>query len=87
MKMWNDPSPVTIAKMNKDYLRKEPARPYVDPKPDHYERNHDKHYLMKNENEIVKISSIKKLIKSLDSHATELSDFAKKRKNISKRPG
>ena len=35
---------------------------------------------MKSENEIVKISSIKKLIKSLDSHAIELSDFAKKEK-------
>ena len=80
VKMWNDSFPTIITKMKIDYLKKEPAKPYVDPKPDRYERDHDKHYLMKSENEIVKISSIKKLIKSLDNHLSELSDFAKKEK-------
>ena len=87
MKIWNDASPTIIIKMKIDCLKKQLCSPNVDPKPGRYEFDHDKNYLMKNENEIVKISSIKKLIKSLDSHAAELSDFAKKRKDIRERPG
>lgn len=87
VKMWNENYPVVLTKMKVDFLEKEEAKPYVDPKPDRFERGHDKHYLMKSENEIEKIVSMKKLIKSLGKHQSELSALAKKEKISSSDPG
>lgn len=86
VQMWNDRLPTVLTKMKVDFLEKEEAKPYVDPKPARFERGYDKHYLMKNQNEIEKIVSVKKLIKSLGKHQSELSAFAKKEKVSSSDP-
>ncbi len=78
--MWNDRFPTILTKMKVDFFEKEEAKPYVDPKPARFERGYDKHFLMKSQNEIEKIVSVKKLIKSLGKHQSELSAFAKKEK-------
>ncbi|MCK5468824.1 MAG: hypothetical protein KAI99_09945 [Cyclobacteriaceae bacterium] len=77
VKMWNDQYPTVLTKMNVDFLKKEQVQPFTEQKLDRFERTLDKHYLMKSQNEIEKISSVKKLIKSLGNHLSELSDFAK----------
>lgn len=86
VKMWNDQIPTILTKMKVNFLEKEAAKPYVEPKPDRFEPGHNKHYLMKNQDVIVKITSTKKLIKSLGEHQSELSDFAKKEKISSNDP-
>lgn len=72
--------PAVLTKMKIDFLEKEEAKPYVDPKPDRFERTHDKYYIMKSDSEVAKISSVKKLIKYLGDHGTELTKFAKEEK-------
>jgi hypothetical protein len=66
--------------MKIDFMKKEPAKPYVEPKPDRFQRAADKHFLMISKDEIIKISSVKKLIISLGDHQPELSKFAKDEK-------
>lgn len=80
VKMWNKNYPSVLTKMKVDFLEKEEAKPYVEPKPDRFERGHDKHYLMISQDEIVKIASVKKMIKTLGKHQSELSAYAKKEK-------
>ncbi len=80
VKMWNAEAPSIITQMKTDFLKKEPAKPYVEPKPDRFERGLDKHFLMISKDEIVKISSVKKLIDSLVDHKSELAQFAKDEK-------
>jgi len=79
-KMWNSQLPAVITKMKVEFFEKEKPKPYVEPKPDRFERAQDKQYLMKSKTEIENISSVKKLIKSLGDHEVELTDFAKKEK-------
>jgi len=80
VRMWNSNKPSIVTKMETDFLKKEPAKPYVEPKPDRFERALDKHYLLKGDNEIEKITSVKKLIQALGDHEKELSEFAKEQK-------
>jgi len=80
VRMWNKDFPTIITKMETDFLKKEAAKPYVEPKPDRYERAHDKHYIMNSSGEIEKITSVKKLISAIGENEAELSDFAKKEK-------
>ena len=78
VKMWNADFPTVLTKMTTEFLEKEEAKPYVVPKPDRFERKHDKHYVMKSDTEIEKIASVKKLIKYLGVHSAELTKYAKK---------
>lgn len=78
VKMWNEEMPSVITKMKVEFMKKEAAKPYVEPKPDRFERGHNKHYILKNETEIEKISSVKKLIKFLGKHSDELTVYSKK---------
>lgn len=80
VKMWNASLPSVLTKMKIDFLKEEELKPYVEPKPDRFDRASDRHYIMKSKNEVLKITSVKKLIKSLENHAVELSEFAKKEK-------
>ena len=80
VKMMNAEVPAVVTKMKTEFLEKDDPKPYVKPKPDRFERIHDKHYIMKSETEIEKITSVKKLIKYLGDHNTELTKFAKKEK-------
>lgn len=80
VRMWNPELPSVITKMEIDFLKKEPAKPYVDPKPDRFERGHDKHFLLTSSNEIEKITSVKKLIQAIGEHESELSQYAKQEK-------
>lgn len=86
VQMWHDKLPTVLTKMKIDFLNQEEAKPYVEPKPDRFERGYSKHYLMKCLHEIERIVSIKKLIKSLGAHQAELSAFAKKEKISSSDP-
>lgn len=79
-RMWNEQFPTVITKMKVEFLEKEETKGYEESKPDRFKRTYDIHYLMKSEDEIEKISSVKKLIKSLGNHESELSAFAKKEK-------
>lgn len=80
VRMWNEDYPTIVTKMETDFLKKEPAKAYVDPKPERFERAHDKHFIMKASSEIEKISSVKKLIVAIGAHEDELSAYAKKEK-------
>lgn len=77
VKMWNDTAPAVLTKMKIEFFKQEELQPFTEPKPDRFERAYDKHYLMKSQIENEKITSVKKLIKSLGNHTSELSDFAK----------
>ena len=80
VKMWNKETPSVITKMGVEFLKKEPAKPYVEALPDRFERSHSKHYMLKSETEIEKITSVKKLIKYLGNYEPELTEFSKKEK-------
>ena len=80
VKQWNSQLPAVVTKMKVNFFEKEKPKPYVEPKPDRFERAQDKHYLMKSKNEIENISSVKKLIKSLGDHEVELTEFVKNKK-------
>ena len=80
VRMWNEGYPTIISKMNVNFLKMEPAKPYVDPKPDRYERAPDEQFIMLENGDIEKIGSVKKLIQALGSHESELSAYAKKEK-------
>jgi len=85
-KKWNTDFPSVLTKMKVDYFDKEPPQPIVESKPARYERQYDKHYLMKSATEIEDIKSVKKLIQSLGDHESELTNFAKKEKISSSDP-
>jgi hypothetical protein len=80
VRMWNPELPSIITKMEIDFKKKEPAKPYVEPLPDRFEKGHDKHFLLTSTHEIEKITSVKKLIQAIGEHESELSDFAKQEK-------
>ena len=79
-KLWNDEYPSILTKMKVEFFNKEKAQAFAEARPARFERAMDRHYLMENEDEIEIIGSVKKLIKSLGNHTSELSDFAKKEK-------
>ena len=66
--------------MKTEFLEKEEPKPYVEAKPDRFERAYDKNFIMLSGSEIEKVSSVKKLIKLLGNHTSELTSFAKKEK-------
>jgi len=80
VRRWHEKLPCIITKMESEFLKKEAAKAYVDPKPARFERLTDKHYIMKSPTEIEKVTSVKKLIKYLGKHEEALSSFAKKEK-------
>lgn len=80
VRMWNTDKPAILTKMETDFFKREPEKPYAEPKLDRFERATDKHYLLKSGNEIEKVSSVKKLIQALGDHEKELSEFAKEQK-------
>jgi len=80
VKQWNEGYPAIITKMKVDFLKKEAAKPYVEPKPDRYERAPDEFFLLRVDGNIERVSTIKKLIQSLGTHESELQEYAKKEK-------
>jgi len=80
VKQWNEGYPAIITKMKVDFLKKEAAKPYVEPKPDRYERAPDEIFLLHGDGNIERVSTIKKLIQSLGTHESELQEFSKKEK-------
>jgi hypothetical protein len=80
VKKWNDDQPAVITKMEIEYKPKEEPKPFEEPKPDRFERSRDEHYLFTENSEVVRIKSVKKLIKILGDHQSELTDFSKKEK-------
>lgn len=83
VKQWNVGLPAILSKMKVDFLTKEPAKPYVDAKPDRYERATDEIFLLLGDGKIEQVSSVKKLIQTLAAHESELQDYAKKHKTSS----
>jgi len=79
-KKWNTDFPSILTKMKVDYFDKEPPQPITESKPARFERQFDKHYLMRSATEIEDIKSVKKLIQSLGDHESELTAFSKKEK-------
>lgn len=80
VRLWSPELPSIITKMEIDFRKKEPAKPYVEPLPDRFEKGHDKHFLLTSTHEIEKITSVKKLIQAIGEHESELSDYAKQEK-------
>ena len=80
VKRWNAELPSILTKMKIDFYKRVSGQAFVESKPDRFERDTDKHYIMQSENEIIKINSVKKLIKLLGDHSSELSKFAKEEK-------
>ena len=80
---WNDDYPTIITKMRMGFYDKEIA-PLGKPK--RFERDPDKHYLMLSDMEIVRITSVNKLIKLLDSHSSALKRYAKAEKISGRNP-
>jgi hypothetical protein len=86
VKQWNDSLPAIITKMKVDFFPKEAAKPYVEPKPDRYERAPDEIFLLIGEGNMERVSTIKKLIQSLGAHESELQEYAKKEKTSASDP-
>jgi hypothetical protein len=82
VKMWSPGWPSVVTKMKIDFFKEKPLEPIEIPKPDRFERVADRHYIMKSGHEIKKAGSLKKIIKYLGAHHSELSKFAKEH-NIS----
>lgn len=78
VKKWNDDQPAVITKMEIEYKPKEEPKPFEEPKPDRFERSRDEHYLFTENSKVVRIKSVKKLIKELGDHEKELTEFSKK---------
>ena len=86
VKIRNTELPCILTKMKIDFYSEVRGKAFVESKPDRFVRDDDTNYLMKTETEILKVSSVKKLINLLDDHSQELKEFAKKEK-ISGRNG
>lgn len=80
VKKWNTGFPAVLTKMKIEFKKKEEVQAFAESKPDRFERAADRHFIMKSEEEIARITSIKRLIKYLGAHASELSSFAKREK-------
>ena len=80
VRIWNSTYPAAVSKYKVEFLRATKPKPYEEPKPDRFQRSNDKHFLMVKEHMVFKITSVKKVIKSLGNHEEELTAFAKKEK-------
>lgn len=81
VKLWNVRYPMLVTKMRINFYKKVVSRsPDVESRPDRFERAPDKQYLVKSENEIIEITSTRKLIKLLGDYSQELTAFAKEDK-------
>jgi hypothetical protein len=76
-----------FSKLDMELTDRVPAKPMQDPIPRTFKRKTDTYYLLKGENELYKISSVKKLIQYLEVHQEELSIFAKTEKISARDPG
>jgi hypothetical protein len=83
VRKWNNKSPCLITKMKAEFFNKEDPKPFEETKPDRFERALDKNFIMMSDSEIEKVTSVKKLIKLLGDHSSELTAFAKKEKTSS----
>ena len=86
VKVWNEQMPYILTKMGVEFKPKDQPKPYVETKPDRWERTKDKHFVRTSETVVVKVKSVKMLIKLLGKHTSELSAFAKKEKISSNDP-
>ena len=79
VKLLNNNLPSVLTKMKVDLFKREDPKPFdiEDPKPDRFERVTDSYYIMISDYEIKKITSVKKLIRYLGSHSSELMDYSK----------
>jgi len=80
VKKRNDKLPCLLTKMETEFLNKEDPKPFEDPKPDRFHRTLDKNFIMMSDSEIEKVTTVKKLIKLLGNHSSELTSFAKNEK-------
>ncbi len=80
VRKWNEDFPSVITKMQIKFMPKEEPRPFEEAQPDRFVRQNDKHYLLYADGEIAEIKSVKKLIKLLGDHQSELTGFAKNEK-------
>ena len=80
--MLNTELPYLLTKMNVEFFKREDVKPFdlEDPKPDRLERMEDRYYLMKDERDIQKVGTVKKMIKHLGKHQSELTKYARKEK-------
>jgi hypothetical protein len=81
LKMSGAKSPSMLTKM-KIYCFKDAPKPFSPSKPIRFERAKDEYYIMKSEDEIIKITSVKKLINILGDDSSALTKFAEE-ENIS----
>lgn len=79
-KLWNQKYPAVLTKMKVQFYEKEELQGFSEPKPDRFEREMDRHYLIISKDDIEVIKSVKKLIAALGDHSSELTSFAKKEK-------
>ncbi len=88
LKQWNANLPSLLTKMHISFKRGEEKKPFDlhDPKPDRLERVADNHFILKSNDEIEKVTSVKKLIRYLGSHTEELTEYAKKEAISAKEP-
>ena len=86
VKIWNTELPCIFTKMKTNFYSEVSGIPFTESTPNRFVRDDDSNYLMKTETEFIKVSSVKKLIKLLDDHSQELTEFAKEEK-ISGRSG
>jgi hypothetical protein len=80
VKIRNSQFPSIVTTMKSKLIEKEAVQGFAEPKPVRFERQADENFLMKNDNEVERIKSLKKLIESLGDLQSELSTYAKKEK-------
>ena len=80
LKTWNTRAPFLLTKMEIKFKKGEEAKPFDlhEPTQDRLERIPDKHFIMRDPNDIEKVTTVKKLIRYLGTHNEKLFEFAKK---------
>lgn len=73
-----------LVKSNIDLFEAQPAQGVVSSKPARYDERSDTYYLKLQDGYVEKIGSIKKLIKKLDNHSSELTAYVREAKISSK---
>jgi hypothetical protein len=79
VKKLNSGSPSILAKMKVEFFKGEDPKPFDlgEPKPDRLERIDDWYYLMKSDRYFQRVKSVKKLIRYLGKHSSELTKYAR----------
>lgn len=79
VKLLNPEKPSLLSKMKVEFFKREDKKPFDldEPKPDRLERLDDIYYLWKSDRDIQRVNSVKKLIKLLGKHNSELTAYAK----------